>query len=104
VSGRPESWPLNRSAPLNDANQHNDNREYQQNVDEAAECVRADESEQPHDQKDYRNSPEQFRLLIFLVRDVFIPDPVAATNYLQEDVGTLRTFRISSHPVNVVRY
>jgi hypothetical protein len=39
--------PLERASALNDANEHRDNREYQQDVKKAAQGVRGNQPQQP---------------------------------------------------------
>src|SRR5271156_4014108 len=45
----------NRAAPLNNANQNNNDRQDKQNMDKASERVRGDQAQQPQNQKHYAN-------------------------------------------------
>jgi hypothetical protein len=50
---------LDRPSPLNHSDQHNDDRQYQQNVNKSAECVRTYHPQEPQNHQDYRNRPKQ---------------------------------------------
>ena len=51
-SSVPTRLSSERIAALNDADQHDDNRHGQEDVNEASERVRRDDPEQPQDEKD----------------------------------------------------
>jgi hypothetical protein len=51
--------PLNRSAALNDPDQDDDDRQYQQNVNEPAQRIGSDQAQQPQDHQDDSDSPKQ---------------------------------------------
>src|SRR5271166_6179702 len=50
-----------RAASLNNADQHDRQRQYQQDVDKTAECVGADNTHQPQQQQNYKDCPKHVR-------------------------------------------
>lgn len=58
----PERMILERSSPLNDPDQYHDDSDHQQNMDESADDIAADHSEQPQNQKNDSNSPQHIGL------------------------------------------
>jgi len=58
---------LYRPSPLNDPNQHHDDRENEQDVDESAQGIGRDQPQQPQNYKDYRYCPKQVHLLLLQI-------------------------------------
>jgi hypothetical protein len=54
---------LNRSATLDDSNEHDRDGDHQQDVDEAVESVGADDTQEPQDEQHYENGPQHGQLL-----------------------------------------
>src|ERR1700738_4544232 len=50
---------LNRPAALNDADQDDDDRQHEQDVDEPAQRIRRHQTEEPQDDENYGDSPKQ---------------------------------------------
>jgi hypothetical protein len=53
-----ESGRLDRTAALNNADEYDNNGEYQEDVDEAAQRIRADYAKQPQNDQDSSNREE----------------------------------------------
>src|SRR5260370_13053391 len=66
---------LNRPSPLNHSDQHNDDRQYQQNVNKSTERVRAHHSQEPQNHQDYRDCPKQIHFSL-LFSFFFAPTPL----------------------------
>jgi hypothetical protein len=55
---------LNRPAALNDANQDDDDRQHEQDVDEPAQRIRRHQTEQPQDDENYGDGPKQIHIAL----------------------------------------
>jgi hypothetical protein len=59
---------LHRISALNDPDQHGDNRKYQEDVNESAQRVRTDHTQQPQNQQNYSYGPEHLSFLVLSFR------------------------------------